>query len=251
MRCSTVPLSSIPVGSAASTARRTSGTPRTSCSHQGAPLLRWFHTKFGRIGMLICYDLEIPEWVRMPALDGAQLLCAPVNWPAFPRPDGERPAEVVRVQADAAVNRMFIAACDRTGQERGVDWVGGSVIVDADGWPLAGGTPNGGPLNHRRRVPTRRRTGQGHQPQQQRPRRPASRTVRPPDPDQRSRNHHQPCRVMRLSTLIQVGVGIDGPLAAGTVPRPAASRAVAAYCSRLPQASRRHLKLPCTHPSLQ
>ena len=36
---------------------------------------------------------------------------------------------------------MFIAACDRTGQERGVDWVGGSVIVDADGWPLAGGTP--------------------------------------------------------------------------------------------------------------
>jgi len=63
----------------------------------------------------------------------------------FPRPDGERPAEVVRVQADAAVNRMFIAACDRTGQERGVDWVGGSVIVDADGWPLAGGAPNAGP----------------------------------------------------------------------------------------------------------
>ena len=78
-------------------------------------------------------------------MDGAQLLCAPVNWPAFPRPDGERPAEVVRVQADAAVNRMFIAACDRTGQERGIDWVGGSVIVDADGWPLAGGTPNAGP----------------------------------------------------------------------------------------------------------
>ena len=95
--------------------------------------------------MLICYDLEIPEWVRIPALDGAQLLCAPVNWPAFPRPDGERPAEVVRVQADAAVNRMFIAACDRTGQERGVDWVGGSVIVDADGWPLAGGGPNAEP----------------------------------------------------------------------------------------------------------
>ena len=39
---------------------------------------------------------------RLPALDGAQLLCAPVNWPAFPRPDGERPAEIVRVQADAA-----------------------------------------------------------------------------------------------------------------------------------------------------
>ena len=31
------------------------------------------------------------------------------------------------MQADAAVNRMLIAACDRTGQERGIDWVGGSV----------------------------------------------------------------------------------------------------------------------------
>ncbi len=97
-------------------------------------------TRHGPIGVMICYDLEFPEWVRLPALDGAQLLCAPVNWPAYPRPDGERPSEVVRVQADAAVNRMFIAACDRVGTERGVAWVGGSVIVDADGWPLAGGS---------------------------------------------------------------------------------------------------------------
>ena len=102
-------------------------------------------TLFGRIAVMICYDLEFPEWVRLPALDGAQLLCAPVNWPAFPRPDGERPAEIVRVQADAAVNRMFIAACDRTGEERGVEWVGGSVIVDADGWPLACAPPAAGP----------------------------------------------------------------------------------------------------------
>ena len=102
-------------------------------------------TRFGRIAVMICYDLEFPEWVRLPALDGAQLLCAPVNWPAFPRPDGERPAEIVRVQADAAVNRMFIAACDRTGEERGVEWVGGSVIVDADGWPLACAAPAAGP----------------------------------------------------------------------------------------------------------
>ena len=102
-------------------------------------------TPFGRIAVMICYDLEFPEWVRLPALDGAQLLCAPVNWPAFPRPDGERPAEIVRVQADAAVNRMFIAACDRTGEERGVQWVGGSVIVDADGWPLACAAPAAGP----------------------------------------------------------------------------------------------------------
>lgn len=96
------------------------------------------HTRFGKIAMMICYDLEFPEWVRLPALAGAQLLCAPVNWPASPRPAGERPAEVIRVQANAAVNRMFIAACDRHGHERGVDWVAGSVIVNPDGYPVAG-----------------------------------------------------------------------------------------------------------------
>ena len=102
-------------------------------------------TRHGRVAVMICYDLEFPEWVRLPALDGAQLLCAPVNWPASPSPAGERPSEVIRVQADAAVNRMFIAACDRVGAERGVNWVGGSVIVDANGWPLAGGSASDRP----------------------------------------------------------------------------------------------------------
>ena len=41
---------------------------------------------------------------------------------------------------------MFIAACDRTGAERGVDWVAGSVIVDPDGWPLAEATGAAGPV---------------------------------------------------------------------------------------------------------
>ncbi|MFK3841177.1 nitrilase family protein [Serratia sp. NPDC087055] len=95
-------------------------------------------TRFGRLAMMICYDLEFPEWVRLPALSGAQLLCAPVNWPLASRPKGERPAEMVKVQANAAVNRLFIAVSDRCGEERGVDWIGGSVIVDADGYPLAG-----------------------------------------------------------------------------------------------------------------
>lgn len=91
-----------------------------------------------RLGVMLCYDLEFPEWVRVPALAGAQLLCVPANWPRLPRPGGQRPMEVVRAQAAASVNRMFVAVCDRVGAERGVDWVGGSVIVDADGWPLAG-----------------------------------------------------------------------------------------------------------------
>ena len=95
-------------------------------------------TVFGRIGVMICYDLEFPEWVRLAALDGAQLLAAPTNWPLAKRPASERPGEVIRVQADAAVNRMFIAAADRTGTERGQDWIGGSVIMNVDGYPETG-----------------------------------------------------------------------------------------------------------------
>ncbi|ORA34620.1 nitrilase-related carbon-nitrogen hydrolase [Mycobacterium aquaticum] len=96
-------------------------------------------TEIGRISTMICYDLEFPEWVRIPALAGAQLLAAPVNWPTYPRRDDQRPLEVVRAQADASVNRMAVVACDRTGVERKVGWVGGSVVIDADGWVLAGG----------------------------------------------------------------------------------------------------------------
>jgi predicted amidohydrolase len=95
-------------------------------------------TAHGRIGVVVCYDLEFPEWIRIAALAGVELLCAPVNWPSTPHPSGERAGEVVRVQADASTNRIFIAACDRAGRERGVDWVGGSVIVSPDGFPLAG-----------------------------------------------------------------------------------------------------------------
>lgn len=93
-------------------------------------------TPYGRIGVMICYDVEFPEWVRTAALAGAELLAVPANWPLFPRPDGERPAEIVKVQANASVNRMAMALTDRTGTERGQDWVGGSVIVDQDGYPL-------------------------------------------------------------------------------------------------------------------
>ena len=94
-------------------------------------------TEHGRIAVMICYDVEFPEWVRAAALAGADLLCAPVNWPLLPRPHGERPAEMVRAFANAGVNRLPIAICDRAGVERGVEWIGGSVITDADGYPLA------------------------------------------------------------------------------------------------------------------
>jgi predicted amidohydrolase len=104
-------------------------------------------TAAGRLAMCICYDLEFPEVVRGLALRGAELVCAPTNWPDEGRPDGERPMEVVRVMAAASSNRVFIAAADRCGSERGVDWVGGSAIIAPSGFPLAGpGLPGPGVL---------------------------------------------------------------------------------------------------------
>lgn len=94
-------------------------------------------TDRGRIGILVCYDLEFPEWPRTAALAGADLLCVPTNWPAAPVPPGERPVDVVRAQAAASIDRVFIAVCDRVGPERGTDWVGGSAIIGPDGYPLA------------------------------------------------------------------------------------------------------------------
>ena len=95
-------------------------------------------TEHGRIAMMICYDVEFPEWVRRPALAGADLLAVPTNWPAEPVPPGERPMVVTNVQAAAFANHMFIAAACRVGDERGVSWVGGSLIAGPHGYPLAG-----------------------------------------------------------------------------------------------------------------
>lgn len=94
-------------------------------------------TRFGRLGVLICYDLEFPELTRWAALAGTQLLAVPTNWPLVPRPEGERPPEALIAMAAARVNRMAIACADRLGTERGVTWTGGATIVGVDGWVAA------------------------------------------------------------------------------------------------------------------
>jgi len=108
-------------------------------------------TALGRLAVMICYDLEFPEWPRLAALAGAEALCVPTNWPRTRWPDGERPGEVVRAQAAASSNRVWVLACDRTGAEREVDWTGGSVVIDPDGFPVtelfsgpSGGTSRAG-----------------------------------------------------------------------------------------------------------
>jgi predicted amidohydrolase len=95
-------------------------------------------TEVGRVAVMVCYDLEFPEWSRLAALEGADLIAAPVNWPGYRWPPGERPAEVVKAQAAAALNGVFVAVADRCRTERGVSWISGSLIVGQDGYPLAG-----------------------------------------------------------------------------------------------------------------
>ncbi|KQO62685.1 nitrilase-related carbon-nitrogen hydrolase [Curtobacterium sp. Leaf261] len=94
-------------------------------------------TPHGRIGVMICFDLEFPEWTRIAALDGVELLAVPTNWPLVERPDGERAPEVQIAIGAARVNRMAIACADRSGTERGVDWNEGTSLVDPDGWVVA------------------------------------------------------------------------------------------------------------------
>jgi predicted amidohydrolase len=106
------------------------------CFAPGGEPPRVFDTTAGRIGVLVCYDLEFPEMPRTLALAGAELICVPTNWPLVPRPEGERPPEVINAMAAARLNRVFIACCDRTGTERGQHWTAGTTIVDEEGWVL-------------------------------------------------------------------------------------------------------------------
>jgi predicted amidohydrolase len=94
-------------------------------------------TPLGRIGVAVCYDTSFPELLRGLALRGAELLAIPTNNPAFPRPDGQDPLERTAIRAHAYFNRVFIACCDRAGSERGVPFLGSSIVTDEQGWALA------------------------------------------------------------------------------------------------------------------
>ncbi|GAA4595286.1 nitrilase family protein [Planotetraspora phitsanulokensis] len=95
-------------------------------------------TMIGRVAMMVCYDLEFPEWVRSVGLRGADVLAVSTNWPVSPVPRGERSVLIAHAQVAAASNRMFVAVADRCSAERGVGWVSGSLIIGPGGYPLAG-----------------------------------------------------------------------------------------------------------------
>lgn len=93
-------------------------------------------TPVGRLGTLICYDLEFPEMPRRLALAGAEIIAVPTNWPVVPKPPGEHAPEVVQAMAAARASQVAIACCDRRGEERGETWTRGTAVVGPDGWPL-------------------------------------------------------------------------------------------------------------------
>lgn len=100
-------------------------------------------TSLGRLGMMICYDIEFPEYTRTAALAGADALVVPTNWPLVPRPAGEHAPEVVIAQAAARVNRMAMLLCDRSGTERGQEWTSGTCVIGHDGWLVAEANADG------------------------------------------------------------------------------------------------------------
>jgi predicted amidohydrolase len=98
-------------------------------------------TKHGMVALMVCYDVEFGELTRRVALDGAELIAAPVNWPLFPRPEGEHPGEVITAMSTARTNKVAVACCDRAGVERGQRWTGGTAIIDPHGWVAASTGP--------------------------------------------------------------------------------------------------------------
>lgn len=98
-----------------------------------------FDTPIGRIAIVICYDGWFPETYRLAAMQGADIVCVPTNWvPMSSHPD-DRPAMATTLTMAAAhSNGIAIACANRIGTERGQAFIGQSVIVGGDGWPITG-----------------------------------------------------------------------------------------------------------------
>ena len=108
-------------------------------------------TALGRLGLSICYDLRFPEWARALALQGADIILNPTNWPLA----AERVAELF-TRVRAAENHVYVIAANRGDDENGVAFIGQSQIVDPTGSILAS-TGRGTDLLIADIVPTRSR----------------------------------------------------------------------------------------------
>lgn len=89
-------------------------------------------TSVGRLGLAICYDLRFPELFRKLALNGAEIICLPAEWPK-PRQEHWR----TLLRARAIENQLFIAACNCCGVQGKLDFFGMSLLLSAKGDVLA------------------------------------------------------------------------------------------------------------------
>jgi N-carbamoylputrescine amidase len=85
-----------------------------------------------KVGLGICWDQWFPEFSRTLALKGAQLIVYPsAIGSEIVEPDYDsRPSWEHVMRAQAIMNRVFIAAVNRVGQEELIKFYGGSFVSD-------------------------------------------------------------------------------------------------------------------------
>ena len=91
-----------------------------------------FDTDFGRIGVMICYDMGFPEVARMLALQGADLILCPSAW-------CQEDMDVwdVNAPARALENTAFVAAVNRYGVEDQLVMPGHTKVCNPRGHVVA------------------------------------------------------------------------------------------------------------------
>jgi N-carbamoylputrescine amidase len=97
----------------------------------GAPV---YETKFGKIGIAICYDRHYPEYMRALALKGAEVVFIPQAGSVGEWPEGLYEAEV---RVASFQNGYFTALCNRVGEEECLTFAGESFVCSPEGIVIA------------------------------------------------------------------------------------------------------------------
>ncbi|MBN1790278.1 MAG: carbon-nitrogen hydrolase [Bacteroidales bacterium] len=102
---------------------------------------RVFDTRFGRIGVLICWDQWYPEAARITSLMGAKILFYPtaIGWASAQTDDVNQEqyqAWQTIQRSHAIANGVHVVAVNRTGQEKEMRFWGGSFVSNPFGTVL-------------------------------------------------------------------------------------------------------------------